>query len=181
MNQPTPAHRPGPISVRRWTEADLPVIQHLLLETWLDAYSSFIPRSDLVGYLEAQYSPPKLRALFSDPDVTGFVAETGGEVAAYAKTFHARAEQRFYLHQLYVRPPKQGTGLGHLLMAQAEERARELGFDRIWLGVMVKNQQAVAWYKKMGYAVTETAPFIMGTTTVDHYIGYVPLPLHSRA
>jgi ribosomal protein S18 acetylase RimI-like enzyme len=61
-------------------------------------------------------------------------------------------------------------------MACAEERARELGTDRIWLGVMVKNAQAVAWHKKMGYIVTETAPFVMGSTSVDHYIGYLPVP-----
>ena len=72
---------------------------------------------------------------------------------------------------------KQGLGLGHRLMASAEERARELGADRIWLGVMVKNAQAVAWYKKMGFTVTETSPFVMGSTTVDHYIGCLPLPL----
>ena len=41
---------------------------------------------------------------------------------------------------------------------------------------MVKNAQAVAWYKKMGFTVTETSPFVMGSTTVDHYIGYLPLP-----
>jgi hypothetical protein len=29
----------------------------------------------------------------------------------------------------------------------------------------------------MGYTVTETAPFVMGSTAVDHYIGYLPLPL----
>jgi ribosomal protein S18 acetylase RimI-like enzyme len=62
-------------------------------------------------------------------------------------------------------------------MEFAEERARELSVDRIWLGVMVKNTQAVAWYKKMGLVVTEIAPFVMGSTTVDHYIGYLPLPL----
>ena len=27
------------------------------------------------------------------------------------------------------------------------------------------------WYKKMGYIVMETAPFVMGSTTADHYIG----------
>jgi hypothetical protein len=42
---------------------------------------------------------------------------------------------------------------------------------------MVKNTQAVAWYKKMGYSVRENSPFLMGSTTVDHYIGYLPLPL----
>ena len=165
------------ISIRRWTCHDLPTVQHVLLDTWLDAYGSFIPREDLAGYLHAQYSQAKLEALFADPDVTGLVVETDGVVAGYAKLYHARTEQRFYLHQLYILPSKQGLGLGHRLMSCAEERARELGFDRIWLGVMVKNAQAVAWYQKMGYTVTETAPFVMGSTTVDHYIGYLPLPL----
>jgi diamine N-acetyltransferase len=165
------------ISLRLWTQADLLTIQSLLLETWLDAYGSFIPQADLAGYLHTQYSQAKLEALFADPDVTGLVAEVGGVVVGYAKLYHARSEQRFYVHQLYIRPAQQGHGLGHRLMACAEGRARELGADRIWLGVMVKNAQAVAWYKKMGFTVTETAPFVMGSTTVDHYIGYLPLPL----
>jgi diamine N-acetyltransferase len=164
-------------AIRRWTRADLPTVQRLLLDTWLDAYGSFIPREDLVGYLNTQYSEAKLRALWADPDVTGLVAEADGAVAGYAKLYHARAEQRFYVHQLYILPTSQGRGLGHRLMACAEERARALGVDRIWLGVMVKNTQAVEWYKKMGFTVTETAPFVMGSTTVDHYIGFLPLPL----
>jgi len=113
--------------------------------------------------------------LFADPDVTGLVVESDGRVAGYAKLYQARTEQKFYMHQLYVLPSKQGLGLGHHLMACAENCAREVAADRIWLGVMVKNAKAVAWYKKMGYTVTETAPFVMGTTTVDHYIGYLPL------
>ena len=164
-------------SLRPWLRSDLPTIQRLLLETWLDAYGPFIPREDLVGYLNTHYSQAKVEAMFADPDVTGLVAEAEGTVVGYAKLYHARAEQRFYVHQLYILPAKQGLGLGHRLMACAEERSRELGADRIWLGVMVKNGQAVAWYKKLGFIVTETAPFVMGSTTVDHYIGYLPLPL----
>jgi ribosomal protein S18 acetylase RimI-like enzyme len=165
------------ISIRRWLQADLPTIQRLLLDTWLDAYGSFIPRADLTGYHQVHYSQAKLEALLADPDVTGLVAETEGVVVGYAKLYHARAEQRFYVHQLYILPASQGLGLGHRLMACAEARARELGAERIWLGVMVKNAQAVAWYKKLGFSMTETSPFVMGSTTVDHYIGYLPLPL----
>jgi diamine N-acetyltransferase len=165
------------ILTRRWRHDDLPAVQRLLLETWLDAYSPFIPREDVTGYLQKQYSQEKLEGLFADADVTGLVAEVDGAVSGYAKLYDARAEQRFYLHQLYILPSKQGLGLGHRLMACAEQRALELGADRIWLGVMVKNAHAVAWYKKMGYSVMQTEPFVMGSTTVDHYIGYVPLPL----
>ncbi len=165
------------ITIRGWTRTDLPVVHHLLLETWLDAYASFIPRHDLIGYLEAQYSQAKLEALLEDNDVTGLVAEVDGVVAGYEKIYRSRDEGRVYVHQLYILPAKLGLGLGHRLMAAAEKRARKFGADRIWLGVMVQNTQAVAWYKKMGYTVTETAPFVMGSTTVDHYIGYLPLPL----
>ena len=168
------------IQTRRWTREDLPTIQRLLLETWLDAYSPFIPHEDVSSYLHNQYSQEKLAGLFADANVTGLVAEVDGALAGYAKLYDARAEQRFYLHQLYILPAKQGLGLGHRLMACAEQRAVELGADRIWLGVMVKNARAVAWYKKMAYAVVQTAPFVMGTTTVDHYIGYLPLPLPKR-
>ena len=168
------------VSVRRWARADLPAIQRLLLETWLDAYGSFVPRADLAGYLHTQYSQAKLEALLADQDVTGLVAEVDREVAGYAKLFHAHEEQRLYVHQLYVLPAKQRLGLGHRLMLCAEERARELGTDRIWLGVMIKNAPAAAWYKKMGYMVTETAPFVMGSTSMDHYIGYLPLPLRQQ-
>jgi len=165
------------ITIRHWTPADLPTVQRVLLETWLAAYGSFIPREDLIGYLNTQYSQAKLAALSADPDVTGLIAEADGTAAGYAKLFHARAEQKFYVHQLYILPPSQGLGLGRRLMACAEERARELGADRIWLGVMVKNAQAVGWYNRLGFTINETAPFVMGATTVDHYIGYLPLPL----
>ena len=121
-----------PLSIRRWLRADLPAIQQLLLDTWLDAYGSFIPREDLSGYLHTHYSQAKLEALFDDPDVTGLVAEAEGAVIGYAKLYHNRPEQRFYLHQLYILPSRQGLGLGHRLMACAEERARELGANYIF-------------------------------------------------
>jgi hypothetical protein len=57
----------------------------------------------------------------------------------------------------------------------AAERARSLGYDKVWLGVMEKNESAVLWYKHMGYEIVETTPFAMGGTAVNHHIGFVPL------
>jgi len=99
------------ISTRRWTRADLATVQQLLLETWLEAYGSFIPQTDLEGYLHTQYSELRLAALFADPDVTGLVAEVDGRVAGYAKLFHARAELKFYVHNSTFCRPGRGMGL----------------------------------------------------------------------
>ena len=60
-------------------------------------------------------------------------------------------------------------------MKSAAERAKSLGLEKVWLGVMIKNESAIAWYKKMGYEVVENLPFTMGRTTVDHFIGFIPI------
>ena len=36
------------ITIRHWTLADLPTVQRVLLETWLDAYGSFIEKGAVV-------------------------------------------------------------------------------------------------------------------------------------
>ena len=167
------------VTIRRWNRADLAGVQQLLRDTWRDAYGGFIPRHDLDDYLARHYPISKFEELLADPDVTGLIAEEDGALAGYAKLFQARAEQRFYLHQLYILPGHQGTGIGRRLMTVAEERARELGFDRIWLGVMIQNVRAVKWYQKLGFTVAETTPFVMGSTAVDHYIGYIPFSRNS--
>jgi len=104
------------LSIRRWTRDDLPTVQPCCSKRgWM--LTVLHPREDLVGYLHTQYSPAKLEALFADPDVTGLVAELDDAVSRVRQLYHARAEQRFYVHQLYILPSETGLGLGHRLMA----------------------------------------------------------------
>jgi ribosomal protein S18 acetylase RimI-like enzyme len=42
----------------------------------------------------------------------------------------------------------------------------------IWLGVMVQNVDALAWYRKLGFIFEREEPFTMGKTTVPHLIGF---------
>jgi ribosomal protein S18 acetylase RimI-like enzyme len=161
------------IVCRRWKEADLPDIQNLLLETWLDAYSSFIPEKDLQSYNRATYSVQALEAIYKEPGVNGYVAELETTLVGYIRTRIAEDEHRFYVPSLYVLPHHQGKGIGRSLMAMAIKEAVASGHDRIWIGIMEKNKDGLDWYKKFGYQIVEEAPFTMGKTTVNHYIGYV--------
>jgi ribosomal protein S18 acetylase RimI-like enzyme len=161
------------IIYRQWKELDLPAIHNLLLETWLDAYASFIPESDLISYHHATYGLEALTTMYKEPGINGFVAESERTLVGCIRTRVARDENRFYVPSLYVLPHHQGMGIGRSLMTMAVDEAVAKDFDRIWIGIMEKNKDGLDWYKKFGYQIVEEAPFTMGKTTVNHYIGYV--------
>lgn len=161
------------IVYRQWKESDLRDIHNLLLETWLDAYSSFIPERDLIDYHHATYGIEALRSIYKGSDNNGFVAEADRSLVGLIRTRVAREENRFYVPSLYVLPHHQGKGIGRSLMAMAVDEAVAKKFDRIWIGIMEKNKEGLDWYRRFGYQIVEEAPFTMGKTTVNHYIGYV--------
>ncbi|MEK6757061.1 MAG: GNAT family N-acetyltransferase [Bacteroidota bacterium] len=167
--------------VRRWTLKDLPVVQDVLWKTWLESYKPFIPEADLKSYFSEHYDLDALTTLFQNPMAHGFVAEVDGRVVGFMRTAHEPEENRYYVSSIYVLPDFQNRGLGRDLMKRAAEEAKSFKLDRVWIGVMVQNRQAVEWYEKMGYKVVRTEPFTMGASTVDHYIGYVLLESLERS
>ena len=126
-------------------------------------------------YFNENYTLKKLTEQYNDAKVSGFIAEYDDVIAGYEKTYYNEKENRLYVQQLYILPVYQNLGLGRKLMKSAAERAKSMGLEKIWLGVMVKNESAIAWYKKMGYEIVEDMPFTMGKTTVDHFIGFIPI------
>jgi ribosomal protein S18 acetylase RimI-like enzyme len=138
----------------------------------LTAYASFIPERDLKTYFDEHYAVEALTRWMEDPENRGFLAWIGDSSAGYVRTHRDPERGRFYVSSLYVLPEAQGIGIGGLLMSVAEKRARLLGAERIWLGVMEQNVRTLAWYRKQGFQFEEEAPFAMGETTVNHLIGY---------
>ena len=161
--------------IRPWTTNDLEAVQRVLLETWLDAYSSFIPKSDLETYFQNHYNLGALTELMSTEGIDGLLAEVDGDVVGFARTTYNKDENRFTVTSLYVLPQHQGKGLGQQLLEHAERIAARYGADSIWLGVMEQNTRALTWYQRIGFTFVEVAPFVMGSTTVPHLIGYRPL------
>ena len=163
------------INIRTWHQDDLEIVRYVLWETWKESYSSFIPVDDLLVYYNEHCTSKIIAEQYLDAQVIGFIAEYDDVIAGCEKTYYSEKENRLYVQQLYVLSAYQNLGLGRKLMISAAERAQSLGLDKVWLGVMAKNESAVAWYKKMGYEIVENAPFTMGKTTVDHFIGFVPV------
>jgi GNAT superfamily N-acetyltransferase len=138
-------------------------------------YLSFIPGSDLRSYFDIHYTEASLLSLFDDPFTYGFIAEKDHGVAGYIRLWFNQDKGRLYVRSLYFLPGYQGQGMGRQLLDAAEGLAGEKGLDRFWIGVMVENRQALAFYRKTGFQFVREEPFTMGKTTVAHVIGYKKL------
>ncbi len=64
---------------------------------------------------------------------------------------------RGWLYYLAVDPTRQGAGLGTALVRAAESRLLALGCPKVNLQVRDDNAGAIAFYRKLGYAVDATA------------------------
>ncbi|GIW12628.1 MAG: GNAT family N-acetyltransferase [Tepidiforma sp.] len=60
---------------------------------------------------------------------------------------------------LAVHPEAQGAGLGRLLIAEAERRAREAGCSRMELEVASPRTDLPRYYERLGYRLTGRAPW----------------------
>jgi diamine N-acetyltransferase len=160
------------ISARELMQADIPAVQDITRRSWLAAYSRFIPESDLLSYFNEHYSSTALTAFFSDPDSSGFIAEADSAAAGYCKTQFNRQEGRLYIPSLYILPEYQAAGIGTLLLERAQSVAQAYGLHEVWLGVMVENMGALAWYRSRGFQFVREEPFTMGATTIAHLIGF---------
>jgi hypothetical protein len=110
--------------------------------------------------------------MFDNPSMQGFVAEVDGHIAGYARLFFNRDENRLYVSSLYLLPEFQGQDIGTRLLEVGEGYAAQKRLNEIWIGVMVKNTQALLFYRKAGFVFVREEPFTMGKTTVSHLIGY---------
>jgi ribosomal protein S18 acetylase RimI-like enzyme len=168
------------IVIRPWRKSDLASIRRITWQSWISAYASFIPESDLKSYFDIHYTEGAFLDMFNDPLAQGFVAETDDQIAGYARLFLNRDENRLYVPSLYFLPDFQGQGMGRQLLEAAEEYAAERGLDELWIGVMVENRQALVFYRKVGFQFVREEPFTMGKTTVNHLIGYKKLGENTR-
>jgi ribosomal protein S18 acetylase RimI-like enzyme len=163
------------IVIRQWQKTDLESIRRITWQSWISTYSSFIPESDLTSYFDIQYTEASFLSMFDDPYTRVFIAEVDDHIAGYARLFFNRDENHLYVSSLYLLPEFEGKGIGMRLLERAERYAAEMGLDELWIGVMVKNKQALVFYRKVGFLFVREEPFTMGKTTVSHLIGYKKL------
>src|SRR5438045_2027914 len=122
---------------RRACAPDAPVLSELGLRTFLETFAAKNRPEDIrVAYA-------LLRRAFSPACV---ISEFPIEISRF-----------------YVSKELHGFGVAQDLMVLAIKTVRDLGGRAAWLGVWEKNARAIAFYRKCGFTVVGSQPFLLGT------------------
>jgi GNAT superfamily N-acetyltransferase len=113
------------------------------------AYQKYVPR---IGRLPAPMTADYAQAV---RDQQAWAAIDDGRVVGF--TVLSAKPDYLLLENVAVLPAAQGRGIGALLLAAAEDRARSLGLSQIRLYTNEAMTENLAYYPRHGYAETHRA------------------------
>src|SRR5690606_36947520 len=117
---------------------------------------------------ERAFNLKQLEKELSNPFSQFFLVYYSNETAGYLKlnTNDAQSEEMgnesLEIERIYIKNKFHKHGIGKYLLNKAVEIAKESNKSKIWLGVWEKNENAIGFYKKMGFIQTGAHSFYMG-------------------
>lgn len=147
--------------VRPRRASDTRAVRRVARRTWRATYARIAPAALVATVLRRGYAHEALLRTLLDVARDAFVVEAGGEVVGYADVV-LRTAAEAEVTRLYVRPDRQGAGLGCALLLACLSAARRRGAARVVLGVDRDNRRAVAWYRRQGFVPVGTDVFEAG-------------------
>ncbi|PAE33356.1 GNAT family N-acetyltransferase [Bacillus sp. 7884-1] len=156
------------INIKPCTIEDLSILQEISYETFNETFKDQNSPEIMNAYLEKAFNVKQLEKELSNIFSRFFFVYFNNEVAGYLKVNSHDAqsenmgEDSLEIERIYVRAKFQKLGLGKYLINKAIEIAVEQGKNKIWLGVWEKNENAIAFYKKIGFVQAGTHSFYMG-------------------
>ncbi|MEH6908384.1 GNAT family N-acetyltransferase [Neobacillus drentensis] len=156
------------IIFKKCTLEDSSKLQEISYETFNETFKDQNSPENMIAYLERAFNLNQLEKELSIIASQFFFVYFNNEVAGYLKvnTKDAQSEEMgeesLEIERIYIKNKFQKHGLGKYLLNKALEIAMELDKTKIWLGVWEKNENAIAFYKKMGFVQTGVHSFYMG-------------------
>jgi diamine N-acetyltransferase len=156
------------INIKPCTIDDILVLQTISYETFNDTFKDQNSPENMNAYLEKAFNVKQLEKELSTVSSQFFFVYFNHEIAGYLKinTNDAQSEEMgddsLEIERIYIINKFQKHGLGKYLLNKAMEITLERNKKIIWLGVWEKNENAIAFYKKMGFVQTGAHSFYMG-------------------
>jgi len=156
------------INIKQSNLEDSRKLQEISYETFNETFKDQNSPEAMNAYLERAFNLKQLEKELSNISSEFFFVYFNNEVAGYLKvnTNDAQSEEMgeesLEIERIYIKNKFQKYGLGKYLLNKAMEIAMERNKKKVWLGVWEKNENAIGFYKKMGFVQTGAHSFYMG-------------------
>lgn len=146
-------------------------VDPLLDISWRTFYESFNHMNtpeNMDAYMRKAFTSDKLFSELLNPFTEFYLAREGSTIIGYLKVNKCgaqsdiRDDNSLEIERIYIDSKYQGLGLGTKLLEKAKDRARELDLEFVWLGVWEKNGDAIRFYRRHGFDIFSSHPFIFG-------------------
>ncbi|GAA0137112.1 spermidine/spermine N(1)-acetyltransferase [Paenibacillus sp. YSY-4.3] len=164
------------ITTKKCTSEDLELLQEISIETFNETFKNQNSPENMKAYLERAFNLQQLKKELSNISSEFYFIYSEEEIAGYLKvnTNDAQSEMMgndsLEIERIYIKNNFQKSGLGKYLLNKALEVAIEHSKKKIWLGVWEQNENAIAFYEKMGFVKTGSHSFYMGDEKQTDFI-----------
>ncbi|MCI1590485.1 GNAT family N-acetyltransferase [Heyndrickxia oleronia] len=156
------------INIKQCTLQDLQELQEISYETFNETFKHQNSPENMDAYLKKAFTLKQLEKELSNSSSQFFFVYFQNEVAGYLKVnindaqSENMGDESLEIERIYIKKKFQKHGLGKYLLNIAIESGMKRNKKKIWLGVWEKNENAIAFYKKMGFVQSGSHSFYMG-------------------
>ena len=130
-----------------------------LLVRLVDQHVAYDPRR-FSNFITPDGAAAFYRGCIDDPNAAVLVAEIDNEITGFAYlefeslNYEEMVEKGVWLHDIYLEPKARSAGTGKALMEAAITAAKELGGEKLLLGVAAENLAARGFFENFGFRTT---------------------------
>jgi len=138
--------------------------------TFLTPHGHSAPKEDIDNYLEQNFSKQNFIDELSNKTNQYYLIYVDDKIAGYSKIIFNKPQSTItsknvtYLSRLYLLKDFYGLGLGRILFDFNKNLCKQNNQVGIWLYVWIKNDNAISFYKKMGFKKIGNAEFKISET-----------------
>ncbi|UQQ37604.1 GNAT family N-acetyltransferase [Paenibacillus polymyxa] len=156
------------VKMIKCSREDVQILQEISIETFNDTFKDQNSPENMQAYLERAFNLKQLDKELANVSSEIFFIYFNEELAGYLKInindaqSEKMGDESLEVERIYIKNKFQKHGLGKHLLNKAIEIALEHHKKKVWLGVWEKNENAIAFYEKMGFVQMGAHSFYMG-------------------
>lgn len=165
------------IEIKKATPKNANTLALLGRRTYIESHGHFIKdKNDLIKYVSGAFSNLKIREEIGDPNTIFYIAYVEGLPVGYIKLVlnaqcnSVASNNSCQLERIYILNDFIPLKIGQQILDLAENKAKELDLNTMWLSVYTKNERAIRFYKKNGFKKVGSLDFLVNGINYENYV-----------